>query len=94
MLDSVAWEDKCFDSLASGRLDFVMNADEGNVPPSFECEAIYRDKFCCVVDADSKYARDLTLKQYLNANHIGVTVFGSSQVIPEKRLAAIEKNTE
>jgi hypothetical protein len=34
------------------------------------------------------YQRQLTLKQYLAAEHIGVDVVEGSQHIPEKRLAA------
>lgn len=38
--------------------------------------------------ADAPYQRQLTLKQYLAAEHIGVDVVEGSQHILEKRLAA------
>ena len=41
-----------------------------------------------IVAADAPYQRQLTLKQYLGAEHIGVDVVEGTQHIPEKRLAA------
>jgi DNA-binding transcriptional LysR family regulator len=49
---------------------------------------IYEEELVCVVDAQAPYSRQITLKQYLAAEHIGVAVMEGNQNIPEKRLAA------
>jgi DNA-binding transcriptional LysR family regulator len=41
-----------------------------------------------VVDAQAPYSRQITLRQYLAVEHIGVAVMEGTQNIPEKRLAA------
>jgi DNA-binding transcriptional LysR family regulator len=62
--------------------------DEGHVPSPLLTEVIYEEELVCIVAADAPYQRQLTLKQYLAAEHIGVDVVEGSQHIPEKRLAA------
>jgi DNA-binding transcriptional LysR family regulator len=51
-------------------------------------EVIYEEELVCIVAANAPFQRQLTLKQYLAAEHIGVDVVEGSQHIPEKRLAA------
>jgi len=86
-LEFVAWHGKVFDDLAHGSVDLVLNADIGYVPPQMQSEVIYDDEFVCIVATESPYKR-LTIKQYLNAEHIGINIETGSQTIPEKRLAA------
>jgi hypothetical protein len=57
-------------------------------PSPLLTEVIYEKELVCIVAADAPYQRQLTLKQYLAAEHIGVDVVEGSQHIPEKRLAA------
>src|SRR5258708_14522659 len=61
---------------------------ERHVPTPLLAEVIYEEQVVCIVAADAPYQRQLTLKQYLAAEHIGVDVAEGSQHIPEKRLAA------
>jgi DNA-binding transcriptional LysR family regulator len=75
------------DALERGRLDLLLNADDGHIPAQFEREALFEEEFVCVVAKDSGYPRALTLEQYLAAPHIGVGILGVAQTIPEKRLA-------
>lgn len=87
-IEFVAWHERVLDELAHGSIDLVLNADEGYVPPQMQSEEIYTDEFVCVVAAENPLIRRLTMKQYLEGAHIGVSVQGGSQTIPEKRLAA------
>jgi DNA-binding transcriptional LysR family regulator len=84
----VAWRDDVLDDLAHGSLDLALIGDEGHVPPSLQTEVIFEEEFVCVVSRDAPYHRQLTLRQYLAAEHIGIAVVEGSQNIPEKRLAA------
>ena len=87
--DFVSFGDQTFDAIDKGRLDLLLNADDGYLPPRFQNETIFEDGFACVAASGNSYARKLTLKQYLAADHVGVGILGGLQTIPEKRLAAI-----
>src|SRR4051812_34460952 len=50
--DFVAWHDGAFEALERGRLDLLLNADDGNLPPHFSSEVLYEDEFVCVVDRE------------------------------------------
>jgi DNA-binding transcriptional LysR family regulator len=89
--DFVPLDDGSFSALDHGRLDLVLNAEDGNTPARFSREILFEDRFVCVVAKESKYARKITLEQYLDAPHIGVSVLGGVQTIPERRLAAVGK---
>ncbi len=71
-----------------GRVDLLLHADDGHVPLQYPREVIFEEDFVCVVARDFPCSRRLTLKQYLAASHIGVTIFGGKQTIPEQRLTA------
>jgi DNA-binding transcriptional LysR family regulator len=83
-----SWRGDVFEDLSHGRLDLALIGDEGHVPSPLLTEVIYEEELVCIVAADAPYQRQLTLKQYLAAEHIGVDVAEGSQLIPEKRLAA------
>jgi DNA-binding transcriptional LysR family regulator len=83
-----SWKGDVFEDLNHGRLDLALIGDEGHVPSPLLTEVIYEEELVCIVAADAPYQRQLTLKQYLAAEHIGVDVAEGSQLIPEKRLAA------
>ena len=83
-----SWRGDVFEDLSHGRLDLALIGDEGHVPSPLLTEVIYEEELVCIVAADAPYQRQLTLKQYLAAEHIGVDVVEGSQHIPEKRLAA------
>ncbi len=85
----VPFGDQTFEAVDKGRLDLLLNADDGYLPPRFEKEVIFTEGFACVAASESPWARKLTLKQYLAASHVGVGILGGLQTIPEKRLAAI-----
>lgn len=85
----VALHEGTFDAMERGALDLALNADDGHTPARFHREVIYQDHFVCVVARESRHARRLTLKQYLNAAHIGVGVLAGRQTIAEQQLAAL-----
>jgi DNA-binding transcriptional LysR family regulator len=78
-----------FEAMEKGRLDLVLVADDGYAPTHFVKEVIFEVDFVCVVAKESRFSRALTLKQYLAADHVGISILGGIQTIPEKRLAAI-----
>src|ERR1700727_1925767 len=83
-----SWRGDVFEDLTHGRLDLALIGDESHVPSPLLTEVIYEEELVCIVAADAPYRRQLTLKQYLAAEHISVDVVEGSQHIPEKRLAA------
>jgi len=87
--DFVPLHDGTFEAIDKGRLDLLLNADDGTAPAHFAREIIFEVDFASVVAKESRFSRALTLKQYLAADHIGVGILGGIQTIPEKRLAAI-----
>jgi len=78
-----------FESMEKGRLDMVLVADDRYAPTHLAKEVIFEVDFVCVVAKESRFSRTLTLKQYLAADHIGISILGGIQTIPEKRLAAV-----
>lgn len=78
-----------YEALEKGRLDLVLNADDGTAPAHLSKEVIFEADLVCVVSRKSKLTRAITLKQYLAADHVGVDIIGGVQTIPEERLAAI-----
>jgi DNA-binding transcriptional LysR family regulator len=86
--DFSAWYDGAIDDLEHGRLDLVLNADDGRIPDKFSREFLFEEEFVCVVAKESSHSRQLSLKQYVEAAHIGVSILGGVQTVPEERLAA------
>ena len=78
-----------FEAMEKGRIDLMLVADDGYVPTHFANEVIFEVDFVCVVAKESRFSGGLTLKHYLVADHIGISIPGGIQTIPEKRLAAI-----
>lgn len=78
-----------YEALEKGRLDLVLNADHDAAALHFSKEVIFEVDFVCVVSRKCKFARTLTLKQYLAAEHVGVDIVGGVQTHPDKHLAAI-----
>jgi DNA-binding transcriptional LysR family regulator len=87
--DFLPLHDGQFEAMEKGRLDLVLVADDGYAPAHFAKEVIFEVDFVCVVARESRFSRAVTLKQYLAADHIGISILGGIQTIPEKRLAAI-----
>jgi len=85
----VSFGGQTFEAIEKGRIDLMLNADDGYLPPRFASEMVFDDSFSCVAAKENKYPRVLTLKQYLAAQHVGVGIWGELQTLPDKRLAGI-----
>ncbi len=85
----VAWHKGIFDELTHGSLDMVFVASTVDVPAPLQMQTIHNEEFVCVVDAKSRYKKAMTLGQYLEAEHIIVSIMGGIQVAPDKTLAAL-----
>ncbi len=88
-IEFVSFGDQTFEAIEKGRLDLMLNADDGYLPPRFASEMIFDDSYSCVAARENKYPRALTLKQYLAAEHVGVGIWDELQTLPDKRLAGI-----
>src|ERR1700686_5322545 len=78
-----------YEALEKGRLDLVLNADHETATVHLSKEVIFEVDFVCVVSRKSKFARAITLKQYLAAEHVAVDIVGGVQTHPDRHLAAI-----
>jgi DNA-binding transcriptional LysR family regulator len=78
-----------YEALEKGRLDLVLNADHDTATVQLSKEVIFEVDFVCVVSRKSKFARAITLKQYLAAEHVAVDIVGGVQTHPDRHLAAI-----
>ena len=87
-LDFVAWHSGVFDQLTHGSVDLVCSASSVDVPSPLQSQRIYDEEFVCAVDSKSPFKRALTISQYINAEHISVSILGGIQVVPDRPLAA------
>jgi len=78
-----------YEALEKGRLDLVLNADHDTSTFQLNKEVIFEVDFVCVVSRKCKFARAITLKQYLAAEHVAVDIVGGVQTHPDRHLAAI-----
>jgi DNA-binding transcriptional LysR family regulator len=80
-----------YEALEKGRIDLVLDSDHDTSTSHLSKEVIFEVDFVCVVSAKSKFKRAITLKQYLDGEHVGVDIIGGVQTHPDTRLAAIGK---
>jgi DNA-binding transcriptional LysR family regulator len=85
----VPWHENVFADLDHGRLDLVFSNDEVLVPSHLESHTLYRERWKCIVSRTSKLPARLSLKRYLQVQHVAVPVLADVQTIPDKRLAAL-----
>jgi len=85
----VPWSDAVLADLDRGRIDLVLSNDEVLVPAHLESQALYRERWRCIVSNESSLPEQLSLERYLAAEHVIVSVLDGVQTIPDKRLAAL-----
>jgi len=90
-LTFIPWSESAIPDLDRGRIDLALSNDDVLVPAHLRSRLLYRERFWCVVSRESKWPERLTLKQYLEGEHVAVSLLDGVQSIPEKRLAALEK---
>lgn len=87
--DFVAWHRGSFDDVAHGRVDLAFASNAVEAPSPLQRQTIYEERFVCVVDGKRRLPRSLTLEQYLELEHISISILGGIQVSPDKALAAM-----
>ena len=87
-LEVVAWHDRVYDDIESGRIDVALTPIP--VPASLEGEVLFEEDFVCVLGSQRKRpASRLTLKQYLDAPHAIVNVLAGQQTLVDRPLAEL-----
>jgi DNA-binding transcriptional LysR family regulator len=85
-LEFVTLRDSGFEDLTRGGIDLLLSTDDSYPPSQLQGEVIYEEELVCVVAAKSAYTRRLTIKQYLEAEHVGLSGVAGARFTPEKRL--------
>jgi len=89
-LEIVAWHDRGFEDVESGRLDLILNV--AGVPSPLESEVLFEEEFVCLVASGHPLRRRrLTLAQYLNFPHAIVNVLGGLQTLVDRPLSDLGK---
>jgi DNA-binding transcriptional LysR family regulator len=83
------WRSDRFDRLSHGSLDLVLDADAVRVPSPLQKTELHEEEFVCVVDAEHIRGNRLSLKQYLDGDHVGVSTLEGKQTLPDDRLASV-----
>jgi DNA-binding transcriptional LysR family regulator len=87
-LEVVAWHDRVYDDIESGRIDVALTPIP--VPASLQGEVLFEEDFVCVLGSQRKRpASRLTLKQYLDAPHAIVNVLAGQQTLVDRPLAEL-----
>ncbi|NUQ28782.1 MAG: LysR family transcriptional regulator [Acidobacteriaceae bacterium] len=84
----VAWHNGTFDEVRHGSVDLTFAASIVEAPSPLQSQTIFDEEFVCVVDAKYPSKKAMRLEQYLQAEHICVSIQGGIQVAPDKPLAA------
>jgi len=85
------WQADAIENLERGKLDLILHIDDGLLPAHFRSEPLYREEWVCVVARPSRFGKSLSLKQYLDAEHLVVGTLPSVQTIPDKQMEALGK---
>ena len=81
-------EDRYTDLETNGR-DLVLDADFRTLGPALRKEKLFEDEFVCAVAKESPHRRKLSLAQYLDAEHVSVTILDDRQAVPDLALAKL-----
>jgi DNA-binding transcriptional LysR family regulator len=85
-VDISAWNDRCYDDVAAGRLDFALSAEA--VPAFLETEVLFTLDFVCLVGSlQAIGTRRLTLRRYLELPHVVVATWEGQQTLVDRQLA-------
>jgi len=87
-LDVSAWNDRCYDDVAAGRLDVALSAEA--VPAFLETELLFTLDFVCLIGSSQCVrSRRLSLRQYLELPHVVVDTWGGEQTLVDRPLAQL-----
>ena len=85
------WQADAIENLERGKLDLILHIDDGLLPAHFRSEPLYREEWVCVVARPSRFGKSLSIKQYLDAEHLVVGTLPGVQTIPDKQMEALGK---
>jgi DNA-binding transcriptional LysR family regulator len=85
------WQADAIEMLERGKLDVILHIDDGLLPAHFRSETLYREDWVCVVAREARVGKSLSLKQYLEAEHLVVGTLPGVQTIPDKQMGALGK---
>lgn len=90
VLDFLTPSDVNFDDMEQGRVDLAINRFN-EIPSSFHEVTLWYDSFSCLLNRDHPLANQLTLENYLTAQHIWVskTGFGVGFGMSPERLGGL-----
>ncbi|TKB45149.1 LysR family transcriptional regulator [Thalassotalea mangrovi] len=74
-LDIMTPSDVDFVDVENGKIDMAINHFE-KLPQSFHQKVLWQDSFSCITHSDNHLANPLTLKNYLQAQHVWVSKTG------------------
>jgi DNA-binding transcriptional LysR family regulator len=83
------WQAGAAEMLEHGKLDLALHIDDGLLPSHFHSEKLYPEDWICAVARASRFGDQLSLKQYLAADHLVVSTLPGVQTIPDKQVAAL-----
>ncbi len=84
-----AYTEDRLSELESNSLDLLLDAEMRPLSASLRSEPLFEEEFVCAVDRHSRYQQRLSLGQYLEAEHVGISVLGDQQTIPEMALTKV-----
>ena len=77
-VESLPWQGDIAELVEHGQLDLVQHIDDRLLPSHFLSERLYREDWICAVARDSSFGDQLTLKQYIGASHIVVSMLAGA----------------
>ena len=84
-LDIMSPSDIDYNDLEQGKVDLAINRFD-KTPASFQQALLWYDSFSCVVSVDNPIVENMTMRNYLQSNHVWVSKTGlgvSAKVSPE-----------
>jgi DNA-binding transcriptional LysR family regulator len=95
MFEQIAWHDRRFEDVESGKADMVL--DLGGAPPTLQSETLFPDKMVCLLSSHHPAGgRRMSLTQYLRYPHAVVNILAGQQTIPDRPLGdlALKRRVE
>ncbi len=78
--------------LETNSCDLVLDAEFKTLARALRKETLFEEEFVCAVRKGSRFKRELSLTQYLSAEHVSISTFDQRQSIPDIALAKLGVN--
>ena len=83
------YTDDRFSNLEANRFDLLLDAEFKALPTTLKSEVLFEEELVCAVARESAYEKQISLSQYLAADHICISVLEDQQTIPDMALAKV-----